>query len=186
MEQMLSLLAAGVISGTVIATIIELLNKKRSEEIISKVKNQYDQFLLDFKSRFQWKEKSISELLGPINIQLKRTKRAYDRYNSQNLYLEANVLKEGNKIIRDLLLNKSYLIPNEIQLDAELLIEHYDRWLEEFNKIRNDKKPDLEKEFVFVGPSGYPFPSKSAETFQKMYLQIWNELYGDNSNQRII
>src|SRR5207247_1532393 len=94
-------------------------------------------------------------------MQFDRTKHAFDRWQGQNLFLEAKVLKDGNLTIRDLLLSKAYLIPPELREDAGKLILHYDRWLEEFEKLRNSQEPDLGAKFVFVGPQGYPFPTAS-------------------------
>lgn len=58
------------------------------------------------------------------------------------------------------------------------LVEHYDRWIEEFEKIRNGEKRDLETKFIFVAPKGFPFPVSSEQKFKDKYHQFWNELYG--------
>ena len=135
----------------------------------------------DLRSRRVWKERSVAELLGPMNIQLNRTRRAFDRYKNTNLYLEAKVFKVGNETIRNLLLEKSHLMPPELWPDADKLVEHYDKWLEEFEAKRGGKEPDLSTTFIYVGPQGYPFPDGSADRFQRIYRQYWEELYGPAS-----
>jgi hypothetical protein len=64
--------------------------------------------------------------------------------------------------------------------DAARLVEHYDRWLEEFEAVRESKKPNLDEAFVFVGPKGYPFPSDSETRFKEAFTSHWRKLYGDS------
>jgi hypothetical protein len=185
MENFFSTLIASLISGTVLSTILGFFFLSRSKRIEAEIKSNYDKNMAIFQSNRSWKEKSVSELLGPLYIQFDRTNRAFNRLKEQNLFLEAKVIKEGNTAIRDLLLTKSYLIPPELWEDAGNLIEHYDRWLEEFYKVRSEEKPDLETKFVFVGPKGFPFPKKSEEAFKKKFRIMWSELYeNDELNKR--
>ena len=160
------LIATAVISGGVVSTVIALIFKGFLTKIEAEVK-----------SKRNWKEDSVSELLAPVNMQLDRTKRAFRRWNSKNLYLEAKVVRAGNEIIRDLLLSKGHLIPPELLEDAGKLIEHYDVWLEKFDSQRVSENPDLETEFIFVGPDGFPFPSEAEKNFQNKYKEYWEELY---------
>jgi hypothetical protein len=130
------------------------------------------------------KSQVLSELLAPMVIQLERTKSAFNRWISKNLYLEAKIIRDGNLIIRDLLLRKAHLIPGDLRLDANRLVEHYDVWLEEFDRIRGDAtpnlrggtEPNLNEPFVFAGPKGYPFPVDSAERFKERFEQLQREL----------
>jgi hypothetical protein len=113
-------------------------------------------------------------------MQFDRTKRAFGRWRSKNLYLETKVIREGNLTIRNLLLTKGYLIPPELLNDAGKLVEHYDRWLEEFEKKRSSEQPDLDSEFTFVGPQGFPFPTQSEANFKAKFEQMWAELYSED------
>ena len=155
---------AAVISSGVIATVIGLLFQRR---------------MTIFQSSRAWKEKSVSQLLGPLWMQLDRTKRAFDRWQSKNLYLEAKIIREGNLVIRDLLLSKADLIPPKLRGDAGRLVEHYDRWLEEYERVRGAVQPDLEASFVFAGPKGSPFPTTAEANFKNSFVSLWNELYAD-------
>lgn len=177
MEQFLNLLLAALISSSVVGLIVGFLFKRKSETIAAEVKNQFEQNMTVFKSSYVWKEKTVSELLGLINIQFNRTKRASDRYTDTNLFLEAKVLKEGNQTIRNLLLEKAYLIPSELMKEANDLIEHYDVWLEEFNKQRDAENPNLNQKFIYAGPQGFLFPRKAEKKFKDKYQELWNELY---------
>ncbi len=112
-----------------------------------------------------------------MNIQLNRTKRALDRWNNQNLYIETKVMKIGNETIRDLLLMKGHLIPPDLLDDADKLIEHYDVWLEVFERHRGGKEPDPKAKFTFAAPEGFPFAKESERRFNEKYQQYMNELY---------
>ena len=162
----LELVASAVISGSVVSLIGSVLVKPYLTRIESEVK-----------SRRNWHEESVAELLGPLNMQFLRTKRAFERWQSQNLYLEAHIVRTGNETVRDLLLSKGHLIPPDLLDDAGLLIEHYDVWLEKFEKQRMSDNPDMESSFVFVGPDGYPFPSQSEERFRQRFREYWALLY---------
>jgi hypothetical protein len=186
MENFGSLLLAGLLSGAFMSAVLTVIFQRRAKRIEEEIKNQFAVNLTVFQSNRLWREKSVAELLGPIHMQFDRTKRAFERYNDQNLFLEAKVLREGNLVIRDLLLTKGHLIPPELLEDAAKLVEHYDRWLEEFEKLRNENKPDLNTEFVFVGPQGFPFPRSSEVNFKNKFKEMWNELYAsDKDSSRI-
>lgn len=159
---------AALISGTVASAVIGVLFKGYVTSIEEEVR-----------SRRSWKEQSVAELLGPMNIQFNRSKRAFDRWRGQDLYLEAKVIRVANETIRDLLLEKGHLIPPDLLDAAGDLIEHYDVWLELFEKQRGGTEPDLQSPFTFAGPAGYPFPVEAEVRFKERYQQYWNDLYGD-------
>lgn len=160
------LVATAILSGGVVSAIMGIIFKGFVTRVEAEVK-----------SRRTWKEESVSDLLGPLNMQFDRTERAFGRWKKKNLFLEAKVIKVGNQIIRDLLLEKAHLIPPELLDDAGKLVEHYDVWLEKFENQRESESPDLETAFVFVGPDGFPFPEKSEKKFRDKYHEYWEELY---------
>lgn len=120
----------------------------------------------------------LSELLAPMMIHFDRTKEAFQRWTSKNLHLESEIIRKGNQFIRDLLISKAHLIPQDLQKDASRLVVHYDAWLEEYELIRGGLEPDLETPFVFVGPKGFPFPTDAEESFRKRYEDLQNTLGG--------
>jgi hypothetical protein len=171
-------LVAGITSGTVLAAVLGLLLARRTEQVKREVETQFMRLSEELRSQRGWKERSVSDLLGPLCIQLDRTNRAFGRWREKNLFLEIKVIREANLIVRDLLLGKPHLIPPELFGNAAKLIEHYDRWLEEYERIRQAENPDLNASFVFVGPAGYPFPQESEVRFREVYDLYWKELYG--------
>jgi len=162
------LVASAVISASVVSAVIGLIFKGFVTRVEAEVK-----------PRRTWKEESVGKLLGPLNMQFDRTKRAFACWNTRNLYLEAKVVRVGNETIRDLLLNKGHLIPPELLEAAGKLIEHYDVWLGKFENQRSSENPDLDTKFVFVGPDGFPFPIESEEKFRSKFSAYWKELYKD-------
>lgn len=164
---LLQTLLASLVSGAVIAAIGGAW-----------IKGRMDQQFLEFQSTHVWKEKCLSVLLGPMVMQLDRCQRAFDRWSEKNIYLEQKIIRVGNETIRDLLLTHGYLIPDDLMGDAGRLIEHYDRWLEEFDKVRGGAEPDLQQEFVFVGPKGFPFPKDAGTRFRERFRSMWKEVYG--------
>ena len=62
--------------------------------------------------------------------------------------------------------------------DACSLVEHYDAWLEAFDRVRGDESANRETAFVFVGPDGYPFPSAAELNFKAEFRKLQLELYG--------
>ena len=177
MDELFKLFFAGIFSGGVMSFVLNHLLTRRTTDMAEDIKSGYAKSMAVFSSTRTWKEKAVSELLGPLYIQFDRTKRAFNRWQSQNLFLEAKVIKEGNLTIRDLLLTKSHLIPPELLEDAGKLVEHYDRWLEEYERIRSSQNPGLHAPFVFVGPQGYPFPNDAENKFRNVFKQMWMELY---------
>jgi hypothetical protein len=58
-------------------------------------------------------------------------------------------------------------------------VEHYDRWLEEYARVRDEQNPDLDSPFVFAGPKGFPFPTDAEMHFHEAFRNYWQELFGD-------
>ena len=83
--------------------------------------------------------------------------------------------------VRDLLLQHGHLIPDELRDVSGRLIEHYDRWLEEYNRVRGTKPIAPDEPFVFAGPKGVPFPQEADALFAAAYKRLWTELYGSPS-----
>jgi hypothetical protein len=181
-SQVVTALLAAILSGSVVAAVLGAILQRRSTTIQLEIKSRFDSLAAVSGSQRAWKERSVAELLGPISAQLDRTERAFARWNDQNLYLEAKVIREGNLTIRDLLLTKTHLVPPDLMLDAAALVAHYDRWLEEFDRLRSEQNPQAGATFVFVAGKGYPFPRGSADKFQERFLTFWRDLYGAPGN----
>lgn len=178
MDDILKIIITAVLSGAVVSAVIAIIFKRKTETITAEIKNQFEMNLLRQKTGQQWKEKAITELYGPLNYHFTRTKKAFMRYSEKNLYLEAFVLKDSNEKIRNLLLEKSYLISPDLSEDAEKLITHYDVWLEQFHKLRENPKPEeVAATFVFVESLGFGFPREAETKFKDKYRELWEEIY---------
>jgi hypothetical protein len=178
MDDVAKLLLAGLVSGlssgTVLAVIVNTVLKERTTRIEQDIKAHFDRTMEVFRATRQWKEQALTELLGPLYMQFDRTKRAFDRWKSKDNYLEAKVIREGNLAIRDLLLGKGHLVPQDLLNDAGRLVEHYDRWLEEFEIQRVGANPNTEVAFIFTGD----FPRESEQKFKTAFTALWKDLYG--------
>ena len=168
----------GLLGSSIATTVLGALFLRRNKRVESEIKAHFDESLKVFESKRSWKEQALFEMFGPMQMQFERTKRAFDRWDRKNLHLEAKVVREGNMAIRDILLSKGHLIPPQLMEDAGKLVEHYDAWLEAFEAIRGDPSKNKDVDFVFVGPSGYPFPSDAEANFKTEFRKLQSELYG--------
>ena len=161
-HMIITALVGGLLSGSLLSAVFSYFSYQSSIEI---------------EQQTRWKEKVLSGLLGPVCMQLDRTNRAFNRWQTKNLYLEAKIIKDSNTIIRDLLLNNGHLIPIELLGDAGKLIEHYDVWLEEFEKKRGGTERDIDTKFIYAGPAGYPFPKEAEKNFEIQCNRYRSELF---------
>ncbi len=168
----------GLLGSSVTTAILGALFLRHNKTIEAQIGTKFGENLKVFESTRSWKEQALSQLLGPIQMQLERTKRAYNRWDNRNLHLEGKVIREGNLAIRDLLLSKGHLIPPHLMQHAVSLVEHYDSWLEAYDRIRGDPLKADEADFVFVGPEGYPFPVEAEAEFKAEFRKLQGELYG--------
>jgi hypothetical protein len=168
----------GLLGSSIATSLLGALFLRRNKRVESEIKAHFDERFQVFESTRLWKQQALFELLGPLRMQFERTKRAFQRWDQRNLYLECEVVRKGNQTIRDLLLTKGHLIPPHLMEDASQLIEHYDAWLEAFERIRSEDSEEQHKDFVFVGPDGYPFPTKAEANFNAEFGKLQAELYG--------
>ena len=134
-----------LVSGTVVSAMLGLIFHQRLKSIEARLNEELQRNVEIFRTTRAWQEAAISELLGPM----------VNRYKAKNIYLETKVIAEGNTSIKNLLLSHGHLIPAELLDDAGRLVEHFEVWLEEFERVRDEKKPELETQFVFAGPQGF-------------------------------
>lgn len=168
----------GLLGSSLATAVLGAIFLRRNKVVESEIKSHFDESFKVFESKRSWKQQALFELLGPLQMQFERTKRAFDRWDHKNLYLEGKVVHEGNQTIRDLLLSKGHLIPPHLMGDACQLVEHYDAWLEAFDRVRGDTSTSNDTAFVFVGPQGYPFPSSAEANFKAEFRKLQGELYG--------
>lgn len=73
MDTVLMALISATVMGAIVSALLNLLFKSKLERIATDIKNQSDRISTIFKSQYTWREQSLSELLGPINMLLNRT-----------------------------------------------------------------------------------------------------------------
>jgi hypothetical protein len=175
------LILAAVISGGVVAGVLGLLFRllfdRRLTRVAEQVKQEIEEQAFVSRSKREWKVESVQELLGPLAMQLDRSSRVFKRWKTRNDFVEGEILKKGNTRIRDLLLEKGHLIPIELLDDAGKLVEHYDRWLEEYALTREGEDVEERTEPVWVREAGLGFPRESGIAFHETYLRMRRELY---------
>jgi hypothetical protein len=168
----------GLLGSSVATAILGAVFLRWNKTVESEIKAHFDQKVNVFQSTRAWKQQALAELFGPLVMHLDRTKAAFDRWDGKNLFLEGQIVRQGNQTVRDTLLAKGHLIPPHLIQHATNLIVHYDIWMEEFDRVRNSKTPGTEEAFVFVGPAGYPFPHDAEVAFKAQFEALQRDLYG--------
>jgi len=186
MDSLQNYIVAGLTSGTVVALIIGFLLHRAKTTIGQEVENRFKEALEVFKSEREWKEASLSKLLGPVVMHLERTLRVSDRYSKTTYnvagksYPDAMLMKESNEAIRSILLTNGHLIPENLLSKAHTLVAHYDLWLSRFILKFNKEKPTVDSVFD-IGFAEEPFPEDAVRAFKSAYASMRNELYKVNA-----
>jgi hypothetical protein len=152
-------LVTSVLSGSIVGLVLKSLLDRRME-----------------KHRFtrDWKEKSLTTLVGPVFMHLNRTKHGAARYKKTfaaktTSFLEAGLLRDSNEAVRSLLLSHGHLLPEELRTHAHALVAHYDVWLRRFDAKVAVEKPDVSTATFDVGFAEVPFPEAAEEAFRTCY-----------------
>ena len=127
-----------------------------------------------------WKETSLSQLLGPLYMQLSRIKRLFKSLEHQGesqLASRLSRLKEAITDIQNTLLHKVHLIPPHLVQDADLLLEYCDHWLEKEDQLHTGDNADPSLPFNLVNLATSTFPTLSSNRFHGCFQNYWNELY---------
>jgi hypothetical protein len=168
----------GLLGSSVATAVLGAMFLRWNKTVESEIKSHFDQQFNVFQSTRLWKQQALAELFGPLVMHLDRTKAAFDRWDGKNLFLEGQVVRQGNQTVRDTLLSNGHLIPPHLVDHATKLIVHYDVWMEEFDRVRNTQSAVTDESFVFVGPAGYPFPRDAEKLFKEEFARLQRELYG--------
>jgi hypothetical protein len=117
----------------------------------------------------------LLELLAPLKVQFDRTSKAFKKWKARDEHTE-RIIKHSNEYIRELLISRAYLIPDDLQEEANQLVEHYNAWLAEYDRVYKDGVRDMNIPFVFVGPKGFPFPKEAEHKFLAKYEELRSNL----------
>jgi hypothetical protein len=88
-------------------------------------------------------------LIAPLFIYFKLSRKAYNKYMANKIYLHALNIYESNKRIKELLINHPTYIPQQLQDDAIELINHYSIWMSQFDELRATRNFELKDGFIF-------------------------------------
>lgn len=121
----------------------------------------------------------LLEVLLPTKVHFERSRQAFQRWVEKrpatpNLEIE-DAIKASNTVISALLRSNWHIIPSDLQEDALRLLEHYDAWLAEYDRLRPGGVRDASVPYVFVGPQGFPFPVEAERRFLARYAALAGE-----------
>ncbi len=184
MWEMITTALTALVSSGIAASVVSALTLRKTRQIEESVRQESERNLQEFRSTREAKERMLTELIGPICMHLHRTKRAFARYKDSNTYLEAEVLYKGNAHARDLIIQRGYILDARLLDHAIRLLEHYDAWLEEYVRQRQDPYTPGAR-FVFAGPKGYPFPTDAERAFMHACEELRIELYGKELDEAV-
>lgn len=165
-----------LVSSGLAAGVVSMLTLRKTREIEETVRRESEKTLRELLTRQEAKEKILSEVIGPVVMQLHRTNSAFKRYQSSTGggYLETEVIKRANESARELLLSKGFMLDGKLLDHAIQLIEHYDAWLEQWDKMRAEGDTAGR---VWAGPQGYPFPVAAESAFRDECDRLRSELW---------
>jgi hypothetical protein len=116
-------------------------------------------------------EKRLRELYRPMDIILRSSKMAFQRYlkaESEEQVFIADLWGEYNKAMKDLIIKNAYLfIEPELPPEISRLMEHIDVYLFDYQQYKQGKR-----ENPFPGERGYPFPSEINDYFANSSQQL--------------
>jgi hypothetical protein len=176
-ELILTAVISGGVASAMVGLLVRLFFDRRLTRATEEVKAEVARTDFVYRSDREWRERSLAEVLGPVYMQLDRTGRAVRRWRRGNLFIEERIMRDGNIAIRDMLLTKAHLLPPSLLEPASQLIAHYDRWLEEFERVRGGDEPDMSVPFVRATEEGFLWPQAAAQSFIDAFHHSWAELY---------
>lgn len=170
METFINNLMYALIEAVLVSGMLGYFFLKREERIKRTIEEEFKKRDKFFDTQFNYKLKSLEELLAPVRLQFIRSKITLLGYDANNEYRE-KILKECNENVLNLLLEKGYLIPADLIPFAEKLIKHYDEWLQHYRKTREITKDESVK-YVFT----FNFPQDAEKEFIDKYDAYRKEL----------
>ena len=176
-QSILTSLVSSAVFAALVKWFLDRATDRRIAQMQGATRAQYEFISALVTGDRKWRESVVTELLGPLYMQLRRTKTAFHEYTkplvdkSANMknFREVKILFEGNSEIRRLLLERAHFIPPELLEDASSLVDHLDRWMIEYEEARAKSGGELER-FIFAGPQGYKFPREADRHFQEAFV----------------
>jgi hypothetical protein len=111
------------------------------------------------------------ELVGQLYINLKRSETAYKEYlQGGKTFRFAKILRVYNEKIRELILQKGYLLSGQLQEDGLAMVSHYDVWMQKWDELKERISPSPDDEFAF--PNDVTFPKEAARHLEQEYFRL--------------
>lgn len=121
----------------------------------------------------------VSELLLPLKIHFDRTNRNFRHWIKAPIHEPIERLEEAifesNSAIKDILVENWHLLPEDLVDDAIALLEHYQAWFTEYERVRPGGKRQSTPLHVFTAGTGHTFPKESEQKFIDRYHSIVGE-----------
>lgn len=168
--EILTSLVRIILEAVIITGLLGYVFLKRDERLKRTIEEEFKKRDAFFSAQFDYKRRAVEELLGPVVMQLKRSSLTLSSYEPNDKYREG-ILKQCNETIRDLLLEKGYLLPHDLQPEAGDFLKHYDGWLQHHHLLR-EVKGNTEEPFVYT----YDFPKEAEKKFMNKYEAFRAEL----------
>ena len=171
------LVLAGLLSSSFFSATMGLVGLKYSENIKGEIKQSVQTSLYDYQTDQEWQRRSLVELFAPLDVNLERSKRAFNRWQGNLRQEELVILQETNVRVRKLILDKYYLIPSGLQKAASTLVEHYDIWLQFYNKPNvNEYDAKFINKKLSEEWGKLPFPKESAGKLRQHFIELQSKV----------
>lgn len=116
----------------------------------------------------------LDDLLGPLHMHFRVAASAYADYLAGGKsFLFASSLRRTNAAVRELLLGRGWLLPEDLQADAAALVRHYDVWLTLWDDLAGRSRPAMDDPFIFA--NAVTFPRESQERLEVLYRRLRSE-----------
>jgi ribonucleotide monophosphatase NagD (HAD superfamily) len=110
---------------------------------------------------------AVFDLIEQVVMNLNQSGIDYKEYlQTGKTFRHARILKVYNEKIRELLIEKGYLLSDDLQEDALALVTHYDAWLAKWNDLKEKLNPSPDEEFIFANE--FTFPKKAAVEYNRL------------------
>ncbi|HEY6504496.1 MAG TPA: hypothetical protein VIZ28_11025 [Chitinophagaceae bacterium] len=111
------------------------------------------------------------ELIGQLHMNLEISGNAYREYlQGGKTFMFAKILRQYNEKIRELIIEKGWLLPESLQKDALALVLHYDAWMQKWDELKAKLDPSPDDEFVF--PNSVTFPKEAARNIEQEHERL--------------
>lgn len=115
-------------------------------------------------------QRMFTGFLLPLNFLLRLSKKAYDKYLINKIYLHALNIRKANEMIYQHVIDHVQLAPPDLYDECIELLNHYDCWFLQFREEEQKRALSLRTEFIFLqADAQVAFPRKAETTIFEAY-----------------